>query len=217
MRPHALVLAGAALCALSVSASATDAGWYLGLGAGLNQNSDATLSGAEVAALNLPGSPAVAFNPTWRGTAIAGYGWSNHLRLEGEFGYSDAGLDKICVGSTCEVITGHDAEQMSLMANLLYDAPIAEKWFLTFGGGAGYAWLKEGETGAYKYASALTWQAIGGVTYKVSSSLDLQLDYRYSSIHGLTFGTGAGEAKIDLLPSNNLMLSVRWYVGPDVL
>ena len=196
MKFRTLALAGAAMFALTVSASAADTSWYVGFGAGWNNTIPVSYNGGRVD-----------FRDTWRGIATLGYAWDNHVRLEGEFGYTDPDA-KLFVGPNGNGSASGDLQEITLMGNLLYDAPLSERWYLTFGGGLGWGFL----TANSEDKSALAWQLIAGVTYRVSPDVDLQFDYRYVSIEKVDIADNQRASyAFGPVASNNLMLSLRWY------
>jgi outer membrane protein OmpA-like peptidoglycan-associated protein len=149
------------------------------------------------------------FKNTWRGIGTVGYAWNNHLRFEAEGGYTDPKIGSFSLGGVKTPVSGVNVRQFTAMGNLLYDLPISESWYLTAGAGAGWNWTNLELGGSNIKSAGLTWQGIGGITYKLSRSTDLQLDYRYITTTGLeNFDLGH---RVNLA-SHNVMLSLRWYI-----
>lgn len=215
MRIRSYALAGVALFALTSSAFAADTGWYVGLGAGYSMPQAVKFPTTTVVTAN--GLPYLAneaqFKNTWRGIGSFGYAWSNHFRFEVEGGYTDPKLASLKLNGVKASVGNVDVREYTAMGNLLYDLPISESWYLTVGGGAGYGWTSL-DLGSSKIKSAgFTYQGIAGITYKLTNSTDLQLDYRYVTTSGLeNFDAGH---RVNLA-SHNTMLSLRWYFDqPD--
>ncbi len=210
MRIRGVLLAGVALFALTSSALAADSGWYVGLGAGYSMPQ--AVKFPTIAGVTANGQTYLAneaqFKNTWRGIGTLGYAWSNHFRFEAEGGYTDPNLASLKLSGLRTPAGNVDVRQFTAMGNLLYDLPISERWYLTVGGGGGWNWT-DLDLGSSKIRSAgLTWQGIAGMTYKLSRTTDLQLDYRYITTSGLeNFDAGH---RVNLA-SQNVMMSIRWY------
>ncbi len=215
MKFRSFALAGAALLALASSASAVDSGWYIGIGGGYSMPQSVKFP--TVGTVTANGLPYLAdgasLKNTWRGIGTVGYAWGNHFRFEAEGGYTDPKVGSLNLAGVKSPITSVDVTEFTAMGNLLYDVPLSERWYLTFGGGGGWNWSELDLASSRIRSAGLTWQGIGGVTYKMSRSTDLQLDYRYVTTSGLeNFDLGH---KVNL-SSHNAMLSVRWYFNqPD--
>ena len=211
MRIRNIALAGVALFALTSAASAVDSGWYIGIGAGYDMPLAVKFpTTANVTANSLTYFTNQAeFKNTWRGIATVGYAWHNHFRFEAEGGYTDPKIGSFNVGGVNTPVNGVDVRQFTAMGNLLYDLPISERWYLTVGGGGGWNWTKLNLGSANIESAGLTWQGIGGISYRLSRSADLQLDYRYVTTSGLeNFDAGH---RVNLA-SHSVMLSLRWYI-----
>jgi opacity protein-like surface antigen len=92
----------------------------------------------------------------------------------------------------------------SLMADLTYHAPVADRWGLY--GGAGVGAVHTNLSGSsHGGATVLGWQALGGVDYAVNERTSLFAEYRYQNAHNVNIpGTGAvGNT------SNNLSMGVK--------
>ena len=210
MRIRNFALAGVALSALTSSALAADTGWYIGIGAGYSMPQSVrypTITSVTANSQTYP-ADAASLKNSWRGIGTVGYAWTNHIRFEAEGGYTDPKVGALNFAGAKTSLTGVDVTEFTAMGNLLYDVPISERWYLTFGGGGGWNWT-ELDLGSARIKSAgLTWQGIGGLTYKLSRATNLQLDYRYVATTGLeNFDLGH---KVNLT-SHNVMLSMRWY------
>jgi len=210
MKIRSYALGCVALFALSGSAFAVDTGWYVGLGAGYSMpNSVKFPTVGTVIVNNVPYlADEASFKNTWRGIVTGGYAWNNHLRFEVEGGYTDPKLSGLKLAGIKTAVGNANVSQYTAMGNLLFDMPISESWYFTLGAGGGWNWTNL-DLGSSKIKSAgLTMQGIAGITYKLSRTTDLQLDYRYVTTSGLeNFNAGH---KVNLA-SHNTMLSLRWY------
>ncbi len=210
MKLRSFALAGAALVALSGFAFAVDTGWYVGIGAGYSMPQ--AVAFPTVGRVTANGVPYFAdeasLKNAWRGIGSVGYAWDNHFRFEAEGGYTDPKVGSLNLAGVKSSLTSVDVSEFTAMGNLLYDMPLSERWNFTVGGGGGWNWTALDLNSAKIKSAGLTWQGIAGVTYKLSSLTDLQLDYRYISTSGLeNFDSGH---KVNLI-SHNVMLSLRWY------
>jgi OmpA-OmpF porin, OOP family len=127
----------------------------------------------------------------WAALASAGYAYDNGWRVELEGGYRRNGLDRlISAGGLTTPATG-DLDQYTLMANVLYDFPSASGVTFTLGGGVGadYARLDAGAggTGIQDEDVSLAFQAVAGLSYELTSWLDVVLNYRYLYVTDFNF------------------------------
>ncbi len=215
MRIRSCALAGVALFALTSSAFAVDSGWYVGLGAGYSMPQAVNYPTTTAVVAN--GVPLLAneaqFKNTWRGIGTVGYAWSNHFRFEAEGGYTDPKLASLNLNGVKTPLSNMDVREYTAIGNVLYDLPIAERWYLTVGAGGGWNWTDLNLRSSKIKSDGLTWQGIAGITYRLSRTTDLQFDYRYIMTSGLeNFDAGH---RVNLA-SNNAMVSLRWYFDqPD--
>jgi OOP family OmpA-OmpF porin len=193
MRFH--VLTGAALLALAVSYSANAAsdhhGWYLGLEGGWVKVQD-----SELPAL---GYSDIQFNQDLGAKAYgvlgtAGYAFEGNWRLEFELGYRHNDVDNVDVsigpnaGLGLYPANGGQLREWTGFVNAIYDIPIGRKWSLDIGVGVGVddVRLEIPDTdgaGLLKPIdvenSVLAGQFLAGLTYRLSTHWDLDLNYRY--------------------------------------
>jgi len=201
-------LLSAAFCIFMPAGHAESTGWYMGLGAGLSMP----------AAIGLPSNSTVTVgSTTYHFTAIArdiaaqgmvtfGYGWNNHLRVEGEISYRDPGISGVVVNGQTVPIGNADLSEFTLLGNVLYDLPLSEKLSLTLGGGLGVGFTELQAGSAKQDSNGFAFQTIAGLSYRWSEQIDLAFDYHYTRTTGLNYFGGNSDAG-----SHNLMLSLRWF------
>ena len=186
MKFKAPIIAMAVLVGLPTAALAQPEGWYMGLGAGLNLQRDADVTGSGI-------NSTVDFDTGALGAATLGYKFGAP-RLELEFSYRGNNVDSIDGANG----SGRTRTQ-ALMTNLLYDFDLGG--FTPYVGvGIGGAAVKYKNVGPFGAASlndsdlVFAYQGIAGVGYQVTEQLGLFADYRYFATRdaGLTTSGGAG-------------------------
>ncbi len=119
----------------------------------------------------------------WAALASVGYAYDNGWRVEMEGGYRHNGFNRLISAGGLTAPANGDLDQYTLMANVLYDFPSASGVTFTLGGGVGadYARLDANAVGAALQDEdiSLAFQAIAGLSYEMTSWLDLVLNYRY--------------------------------------
>jgi opacity protein-like surface antigen len=190
-------------------------GWYLGLGAGwaslgnIKFNDDLGNTGS--------------FNTNDGVIAVGALGYklpTMPIRIEFEGGYDWHGLSSIEVNGVSASATGH-ANLGHALVNGVYDIPIAPRWAISLGAGAGAAFtdFSGSTTGGLTVSRNKTdfmWQGIGGLTYNVSPDVDLFVDYRYrDAMTSGSFTTAGGDIVHVHNTSENVVLAgLRWYMHP---
>jgi OOP family OmpA-OmpF porin len=216
MRVKSLLLGSAValLCAAPASAGHFN-GWYIGLEGGANWTSD---NDAVWGAAAPPAGPVVIeFDSGWAVLGTVGYGFQGNWRVEGEVGYRANDVDAV-VGATNR--TGGELTATTLMANVLYDWELSDRWMLSFGAGAGVAHnqfddgvLDQDED--YNFA----YQGIAGLSYALSSRTDLTLNYRYMMTDDADFhGPHGGHTdfyETDGFENHAVTIGLRYDLSPD--
>ena len=194
MRIATLTLVAGLVAGAATAASADTDGWYAGAEAGVNI------------------VPTIRFDAeanTWRQTQDPGYavlgqvGYGfGRIRLEGELGWRDNSLDKLTT-STARSASG-DISALSAMVNAYYDFATGTPITPYIGAGVGGVDVASHKIG---YAGTLItsdndfvfgYQGIAGLSYAVSDTLSLKVDYRYlrtqkaSLALDSAYGTGNG-------------------------
>jgi OmpA-OmpF porin, OOP family len=221
MKLRSMVMACAATVALCGVALASDAtGWYVGFGGGYDilQKQSVGLFGTKTADIKVKFDGAAAI------VGSAGYRFTDHIRLEGELGYTihhaDYGYSKTLA------VRGHEVFS-SLIVNALYDYALTPKWGLTFGAGLGFNAINARlyntyDTSTFKGSSdGAVVQGIAGVTYSLNDHTDLGIDYRYryhfgqSSFGGdtLAISDGYNRAGIKGISEHLFLFNVRYFLS----
>ena len=189
----------AALSLIAVQeSSAHHQGWYIGLEGGANWvDENEGFFGPASAPAFLPDS--FEFDTGWAVLATVGYGFDSNWRIELEGGYrkNDVDLFSTFIGFTSN---RGDLNEITLMANVLYDVPLTERLDLTFGLGAGVdrAELQSPRPGGGDDVDwNFAYQGIAGLSYAVTSRLDLTLQYRYLHVDEANFNTPRGPVIVD--------------------
>jgi opacity protein-like surface antigen len=92
----------------------------------------------------------------------------------------------------------------SMMANLVYHAPLAERWGVYGGAGLGAVHTNL-SAGAHGGSTVFGWQALGGVDYAMNSSTSLFAEYRYQNAHNANIPSVGQVGNT----SNNLSMGVK--------
>jgi OOP family OmpA-OmpF porin len=217
MKIRTFLLGSVAGVALAGSAHAAQLpGWYVGIEGGANWIQDVNVTGVSVSGSTFPGS--ASFDTGWAVLATVGYAFHNHFRLEGEAGYRHNKLD--AHGTTSgSPTTGHgEMNELSLMANVLYDIPLGSRMTFTLGAGAGgdRANLKT-DSGLDDSQWAFAYQGIAGLAYDLSAHTQLTLNYRYFRVSSPTFDAplGLGQIEFDDLQKHTVTLGLRYSFGHE--
>jgi opacity protein-like surface antigen len=142
------------------AAQAANHGWYWGIEAGIDRMSADSIYGS-----------LRSFQGSLAALATIGNYVAPQWRVEGELGYRN---DSASYGS------GWD--EFSLMANVLYDIPIAQSFTGTIGAGVGGDMVSDGGV-------QFAYQLIAGAAWSFSEHTDLTLQYRYLSASGPETGS----------------------------
>ena len=165
------LLAAAFLCLASALPTAAAQGPYVGLAGGLAIFHDSDID------VRVPGfgtvSGEVEYDIGYGFNVSAGYKF-DQMRLEAEFGYNKADVDKISTAGVTESATG-DVTIMSYMINAYYDMKLAAPITPFFGVGLGMinGDLEDEEDTVFGY------QLTAGVTSPINEFLNLDVYYRY--------------------------------------
>lgn len=148
-------------CAMSmgVPAEAGKRGWYIGIEGGAEFDGGATGDSSG-----------------WAGLVTLGAGLSEHLSLEGELGYRTTSSDGY-FGLNADI------DQLSFMANLVYEAPLSKDISFAIGVGLGGDNVNL-DYYYYVLSSHSELEAMGqlklGLIIAVSESTELVANYRYT-------------------------------------
>lgn len=153
-------------------------------------------------------------------TLDAGYKFSTGLRIELQGQYGQFDLSKLTPPSLVAPLKGHISDS-TLYLNAKYDFEVFNGWGGTIGAGLGSTWnVAHGSTAAgFSVLNgndrAFAWQVSAGISHRVLSNVDLQIEYRYQG-SGTTTATqsGVGAFKFGSLQSQTVTISAQVYISP---
>jgi outer membrane protein OmpA-like peptidoglycan-associated protein len=191
MSVRKLLLATAAFAVVGAGAASADdwsaTGWYAGAGAGINwaDDTEETLDFSTGVGGTLP--VAIEWDTGWVVEADIGYRWAESWRLELEVSYRENDTDTFVSAGVPFTVAG-DLEQLSVMANLLYDFDVTDTINFSLGAGIGAAQVEvevtaTGPTTLFIDESDQDWtwayQGIAGISFETSDQTEIFIDYRY--------------------------------------
>ena len=127
----------------------------------------------------------VSYKPTVAFTSAVGYSFNQHFRVDLEYGYQEADIDKMAGINTDGLasLTVHTA-----LASGYYNFRNSTKITPFIGGGVGAAFL-EGNLGSYSTSdTVLAYQGTAGAFYAVNEHLAVTGSYRYMDTEDGAFG-----------------------------
>ncbi|MBI1212733.1 MAG: outer membrane beta-barrel protein [Alphaproteobacteria bacterium] len=221
MNTKATLLAAAAAISLGASANAASNGWYAGLEGGGAWLDD--LGGRETCTACLPTRFHfdISTDAGWAILGTVGYEW-DQWRLEGEIGYRRNDMNHISfrtIGSSTSPLG--DLGQFTLMANMLYDVPLGDRFSLALGAGVGFDrisfdWPIFGANGWSDDEWKFAWQGIAGLNYSLGPNCDIFVNYRYLSADGPDFRKTTAifyALHFDDINTHTASAGLRWHFG----
>jgi len=181
------------------STSALAAGPYIGAAGGLSilRDSDLEVSGV--------GTAIAKFDTGYGFNVSAGYKF-DPIRLEFEFGYKNADLDKLSGPGGSVSVQDAEVTVLSYMVNAFYDINTDSPLTPYVGAGLG---LLNGEIkvpGSKKDDNEVGYQAIFGAAYNLNKNLAIDLSYRFQ---GATSDFSKDGVSLEY-KSNNIMAGMRY-------
>lgn len=176
------------------------------------------------------------FDTGWAGFATVGYGFEKNWRIELELGYrdNDATLtrgscfgrgdvmaESIVIDEGCRTRTyDGDMTEYTAMLNVIYDVPLTEKLDLNIGLGAGVDYVqldlsRNGRTLTDESDTRFAFQAIAGLTYKITKRLDLSLTYRYLNVSEPEFEARYKTLELEDLEKHTVTVGLRYDLYED--
>jgi outer membrane protein OmpA-like peptidoglycan-associated protein len=239
----ALLGAAAALSLLSAQqSSAHHQGWYVGGEAGINWISDNDIAfednfASTDAFSNISlDSGTVNFDAGWAGLATVGYGFEKNWRIELEGGYrsNDFNAAVNYFDSNVECRAAFQTElgcpgtatakgsfdEWTAMVNVVYDVPLTDKLDLNIGVGAGADFSRVKAAGFKDDDTNFAYQAIVGLSYKVTDRLDLTVNYRYLNVDSPSYTADLGfdavaTANFQDVQKHTVTIGLRYDLEPD--
>lgn len=196
MRSRAII---AAMFLLGSASSALAAGPYLGVAGGVSIVHDGDITVSDVGKVTAEYDTGYGFNVT------AGYN-VEPIRLEFEFGYKNADLDKISGNGESVPVFDTEITVKSYMLNAIYDFKNTSVLTPYIGAGIGVINGEFKSQGDKEDDTEFGYQAIVGASAKVSENVALDLSYRFQSAPSDFSKEGTSvEYK-----SSNVMFGVRY-------
>jgi OmpA-OmpF porin, OOP family len=199
-----LLVGTVAVSALLAGANAASAdperhGWYTNFEAGWVHLNDTGLPG-------VAGLQSLEYQSGWGALIGFGHSFDNNLRLELEGGYRNNDLDE---RNNLPAIDGEFTEYTA-MINMVYDAPIASRWLLNLGAGAGVDIGRfDDHLGREDTDTQLAVQGILGLTHRLSAHWDVAVTYRYLWTEDMEYTIGGVRSDFEVT-KHNVMLGFRY-------
>ena len=125
------------------------------------------------------------YNPTIAVTSAVGYAFNQNFRVDLEYGYQEADIDRIAGVNVdgAASLTVHTA-----LANGYYNFKNSTKITPFIGGGVGAAFLEGNLGSASASDTVLAYQGTAGASYSVNDHLAVTGSYRYTGTEDGAFG-----------------------------
>lgn len=192
-----VLLAGLLIVASASSVMA--AGPYVGASGGVSivHDNDIKVSGVGTATASY--DTGLGFNVS------GGYNFDG-FRVEGEFGYKNADMDKLSGPAASVSVTDTDITVMSFMANAYYDIKTNSPLTPFIGAGLGVLNGEISSAGDDEDDTVFGYQLTAGVSYSVTKNVNLDLSYRFQ-------GAGSDFSKSGVsiaYTSSNVLAGLRY-------
>ncbi len=219
-----IALLGAVAALSLVAAGQSQAhhqGWYVGLEGGANWVDDNTFA---YDTGNPPGGAPLAvremeFDTGWAALGTVGYGFEKNWRVELELGYRQNDADfALPVGAAFP--TNGELTEYTAMINVIYDVPLSERFDLNVGLGVGADYAQYNDDRIVDDADTnFAYQAIAGLTYKLTNRLDVSLTYRFLNVDSPNFADavpGRGDTyAFDDVEKHTVTVGLRYDLFED--
>ena len=199
------------LTVVSFTDGAEYEGAYFAPRGGLMQSDDFSFQASSTTAINGE------FGAGYVASAALGYQFLDvepgfDLRVEAEFGYQEAELDKAFAGGAAVGASGEASVAYGFL-NLFGDYQLAPQWELFVGGGAGVG-VVDFEAGGLAGLSdlgdgetAFGYHLDAGLSYQLSTDVSLEAGYRFSSFQDVEVGSAGDALDID---SHQLLIGLKF-------
>jgi outer membrane protein OmpA-like peptidoglycan-associated protein len=231
MSHKATLLGAAASIALLASVLPASAGhfngWYLGVEGGASWVEDNKFDFGTGPSAHPPLTSfnnAAEYDTGWAVLATVGYGFGMNIRAEFEAGWRQNDVSLFTSGPGHVPFRDATLDELTLMANVLYDIPIGSRLMLTVGAGAGGddARIDDGVVKDDDWRFA--YQGIVGLSYAIGSRTDITLNYHYlrasgpdySHVHH-TLTTHFDRESFDDLVKHTVTIGLRYDLWPDAV
>jgi OOP family OmpA-OmpF porin len=217
MKARSILLGTVAAFAFAGTAAATPFhGWYVAVEGGADwiQDSNSVDHFVGLGTFNVK----YIYKTGWAALGTVGYSFSRHWRIEGEVGYRANDIDHAFAFFTGKTAHGH-LNELTVMANLIYDIPLTSKLDLSLGVGAGGDDANFKSTYPGSGISDSTWdfayQGIAGLNYQVGQRSQLFLNYRYLTDTTPTFSNTRFTSNFDDLHKHAVTIGLRYDLSAD--
>ncbi|MBI1210331.1 MAG: outer membrane beta-barrel protein [Alphaproteobacteria bacterium] len=130
----------------------------------------------------------------WGVFGTIGRALDEHWRVEGEIGYRENKDDHLTgLSGEIDVHPGGINSEFTLMANVIYDIMLDERWSVSLGAGLG---ADRGHTSSKTYGFedtdwSFAYQGIAGVNYAMGERSALFVNVRYLAVDGFDYHDGS--------------------------
>jgi len=224
MKTRTLLLGAAAALILNAPASAgMPNGWYLSLEGGANWVEDWSVTQISTPDGVNTDIGSVGYDTGWAVLTTVGYNFGR-WGAEFETGYRKNELDAFTLTGVPASIDALELDEVSFMANVLYNHPVTERITLSFGAGAGADFAQMEVTSSGTAAEDEHWsfayQGLARLNYAVGQRSELFLAYRYFRASDPSFDFNPNiNARLegDDFVKHTATLGFRYYLnGPEV-
>ncbi len=217
-RAGAVSVLACAAAAMAAPASAAE-GFYVGMGAGWD-----LLKAPQIRGVGPDGT--VRNRSAVIVSGAVGYRVPHFpLRFEVEATWANHEAESFLQSGTIYPVTGH-LEERAVLFNALYDMKITPRLRMSLGGGAGMGTDRitfDNPFGAGEFQTGkrmgFMWQAIGGLAYTVTPSVDVYAEYRYRDLNNGSDHPAIAPYSRHHLTENVVMAGLRWspWAGPKAV
>ncbi|MEQ1864126.1 MAG: outer membrane beta-barrel protein [Micropepsaceae bacterium] len=200
-------------------------GWYIGLEAGANWIDDTEFAfdgGPLLESIILAPSnfaDHINFDTGWAALGTVGYAFDSNWRIEGEFGFRQNDGDIFFNGKN-PFSTSGELTEYSVMVNVLYDVPLAEKLNFSIGVGLGADFTQFDDGAGFDEDDvSFAYQGIAGLSYELTNRLDLTLTYRYLHVNEPDYSGSVGRFEqayaLEDLEKHTVTIGLRYDLYED--
>lgn len=141
------------------------------------------------------------------GVAAAVGRYYDPIRIELEYSYKGGKTEEV-LGSIPTGRSG-DLSYNSLMANMIYEAPLGNVMYVYLGVGAGAAMVNLDINGNDDTAVTFAYQAMFGLGYNLTREMSLTLGYRFFRTLDTSHNIGGANINVDPASINGLELGLK--------
>jgi OmpA-OmpF porin, OOP family len=213
---RSFILGCAAAAVMSAPALAHPKGWYIGLSGGANWVAHSDWLGGPVGGVMTGTGFEVDSDTGYAVLGTVGYRFKNNWRaeLEGGYRFNDASLNSFLPLPPPSIPV--EITEYSVMANVLYDIPMSDKWRVSLGAGLGVDFFdfQNNVTTVAADDTVLAAQFIAQMGYDLTKRLELYVDYHLlvADEPELIFGAAQRTMEVD---KHSALIGLRYDLQPD--